>query len=129
MRSLELCTAVESNRIRLVGEIWLMRQQFFDRGVSVLHLIANPFPPVWHSLGVSNSCDSTRFQPLLSVPADAHAQDDASALSLPALKRWCRILRVFVAEYLDLAPEDMKRRDDAAPRRDERDELVRTDED
>ncbi|RSH94622.1 hypothetical protein EHS25_004426 [Saitozyma podzolica] len=74
---------------------------FFDRGVSVLHLIANPFPPVWHSLG-----------------------DDASALSLPALKRWCRILRVFVAEYLDLAPEDMKRRDnDASSRRDGRDEL------
>lgn len=30
-------------------------------------------------------------------------QDDASALSLPALRRWNRILRVFTAEYLGLA--------------------------
>lgn len=69
----------------------------------------------------------TSLRTLIPSPANAHAQDDASALSLPALKRWCRILRVFVAEYLDLAAEDMKRRDNDASRRDGHDELVRTD--
>jgi hypothetical protein len=37
-------------------------------------------------------------------------QDDASALHLPALRRWNRILRVFTAEYLGLAPSTSKRR-------------------
>ncbi|KAI9632546.1 uncharacterized protein MKK02DRAFT_30333 [Dioszegia hungarica] len=55
---------------------------FNQRGVSVLHVISNPFPNVWHSLG-----------------------DDASALSVPAMNRWNKILRVFTAEYLGLAPE------------------------
>jgi hypothetical protein len=46
------------------------------------------------------------------LPTDVARQDDASALSLPALRRWCRILRVFTAEYLALAPEDMVKRTD-----------------
>lgn len=28
---------------------------FIHRGVSVLHVIANPFPPVWHTLRVCQS--------------------------------------------------------------------------
>ncbi|CAD6584787.1 MAG: hypothetical protein TREMPRED_003957 [Tremellales sp. Tagirdzhanova-0007] len=59
----------------------LSRFQFLERGVSVLHVISNPFPQVWHTLA-----------------------DDGSALSLPALQRWNRILRVFTSEYLGLAP-------------------------
>ncbi|KAK1927496.1 hypothetical protein DB88DRAFT_478221 [Papiliotrema laurentii] len=55
---------------------------FLQRGVNILHVISNPFPRVWHTLG-----------------------DDATALSMPAMRRWNRILRVFTAEYLGLAPE------------------------
>ncbi|EIW66632.1 hypothetical protein TREMEDRAFT_45746 [Tremella mesenterica DSM 1558] len=54
---------------------------FLERGVSILHVISNPFPKVWHNLA-----------------------DDASALSLPAMRRWNLILRVFTAEYLGLIP-------------------------
>ncbi|ODO06382.1 glutaminyl cyclase [Cryptococcus wingfieldii CBS 7118] len=57
---------------------------FVDRGVSVLHLISAPFPPVWHTLA-----------------------DDVSALSLPALRRWNKLLRVFMCEYLQLSPDDL----------------------
>ncbi|ORX33665.1 hypothetical protein BD324DRAFT_643833 [Kockovaella imperatae] len=54
---------------------------FVERGVSILHVISFPFPNVWHRIS-----------------------DDASALSLPALRRWNRILRVFTAGYLGLSP-------------------------
>ncbi|WVQ83615.1 hypothetical protein IAT38_005756 [Cryptococcus sp. DSM 104549] len=57
---------------------------FLDQGVSVLHVISNPFPHVWHTLA-----------------------DDATALSLPALRRWNRILRIFTCEYLALGPEPL----------------------
>ncbi|OXH20826.1 glutaminyl cyclase, partial [Cryptococcus neoformans] len=57
---------------------------FLDRGVSVLHVISVPFPSVWHTIA-----------------------DDTTALSLPAIRRWNRILRVFVCEYLSLFPEDI----------------------
>ncbi|KAF8969869.1 hypothetical protein BDZ97DRAFT_1725568 [Flammula alnicola] len=56
---------------------------FLKRGVSILHLIAEPFPHVWHRL-----------------------MDDASALDLPTLRRWNIMLRVFVSEYLNLQPRD-----------------------
>ncbi|KAI0318924.1 glutaminyl-peptide cyclotransferase-like protein [Amylostereum chailletii] len=60
---------------------------FLKRGVSTLHVIAEPFPRVWHTLG-----------------------DDASALHLPTLRRWNLILRVFFAEYLGLRPDESRER-------------------
>ncbi|KAF8743599.1 hypothetical protein AX14_001663 [Amanita brunnescens Koide BX004] len=56
---------------------------FLRRGVSVLHLIAEPFPLVWHTI-----------------------RDDASALDLPTLRRWNVLMRVFVSEYLHLRPSN-----------------------
>ncbi|KAJ7578478.1 glutaminyl-peptide cyclotransferase-like protein [Mycena floridula] len=56
---------------------------FLKRGVSILHLIAEPFPSVWHTL-----------------------RDDASALDLPTMRRWNLILRVFMSEYLNLRPSE-----------------------
>ncbi|KAH8826924.1 glutaminyl-peptide cyclotransferase-like protein [Flagelloscypha sp. PMI_526] len=58
---------------------------FLQRGVSVLHVISQPFPRVWHTL-----------------------QDDASALDIPTMRRWNLILRLFFAEYLKLRPEDVE---------------------
>lgn len=60
---------------------------FIQRGVSVLHVIASPFPGVWHTL-----------------------QDDASALDMPTMVRWNLIFRVFMAEYLGLQPDDTSSR-------------------
>ncbi|KAF8758907.1 Peptidase family M28 [Rhizoctonia solani] len=54
---------------------------FLERGVSILHIIASPFPRVWHTLA-----------------------DDANALHLPTMKHWNMVLRVFTAEYLGLRP-------------------------
>ncbi|KAF8643782.1 hypothetical protein AX16_008801 [Volvariella volvacea WC 439] len=56
---------------------------FLRRGVSVLHLIADPFPRVWHQLS-----------------------DNASALDIPTMRRWNIVLRVFISEYLHLRPEE-----------------------
>ncbi|KAH9173537.1 hypothetical protein EDB89DRAFT_1884969 [Lactarius sanguifluus] len=64
---------------------------FLRRGVSVLHVIAEPFPSVWHTLG-----------------------DDATVLDLPTLRAWNLIFRVFFAEYLGLRPESSKR-DEPSP--------------
>ncbi|KAK7467453.1 hypothetical protein VKT23_004506 [Stygiomarasmius scandens] len=55
---------------------------FLKRGVSVLHLIADPFPHVWHTV-----------------------KDDASALDIATMRRWNILLRVFMSEYLNLQPE------------------------
>ncbi|KAL1947997.1 hypothetical protein VTO73DRAFT_13721 [Trametes versicolor] len=67
---------------------------FLRLGVSVLHVIANPFPRVWHKL-----------------------QDDASALDIPTMRRWNLILRVFMAEYLNLQPSTSSREEsEDAPR-------------
>ncbi|KAG1719894.1 uncharacterized protein EDB91DRAFT_1240492 [Suillus paluster] len=55
---------------------------FLHKGVNILHIIAYPFPRVWHTLG-----------------------DDASALDLLTMRRWNMILRVFMSEYLNLRPE------------------------
>ncbi|KDQ61156.1 hypothetical protein JAAARDRAFT_124587 [Jaapia argillacea MUCL 33604] len=62
---------------------------FLKRGVSILHVIATPFPRVWHTLS-----------------------DDASALDLPTMRRWNLIFRVFFAEYLGLRPEVRSSRED-----------------
>lgn len=56
---------------------------FVKRGVNILHVIANPFPRVWHTIN-----------------------DDATALDLPTMKRWTLIFRIFTAEYLRLRMSD-----------------------
>ena len=66
----------------------------------MLHVISNPFPRVWHTLAVSHT--TIRRSQAESV---ADSQDDAAALSMPAMNRWNRILRVFTAEVLGLMPE------------------------
>ncbi|EMD38184.1 hypothetical protein CERSUDRAFT_82427 [Gelatoporia subvermispora B] len=55
---------------------------FLSMGVSVLHIIAVPFPTVWHTI-----------------------KDDATALDVPTMRKWNLILRVFMSEYLGLRPE------------------------
>ncbi|OCH86894.1 hypothetical protein OBBRIDRAFT_782459 [Obba rivulosa] len=55
---------------------------FLRMGVSVLHVIATPFPTVWHSI-----------------------KDDATALDIPTMRKWNLILRVFMSEYLGLRPD------------------------
>ncbi|KAG2100209.1 uncharacterized protein F5147DRAFT_710991 [Suillus discolor] len=55
---------------------------FLQKGVNILHIIAYPFPRVWHTL-----------------------RDDASALDVLTMRRWNMILRVFMSEYLNLRPE------------------------
>ena len=72
-------------------------KQFNQRGVSILHIISNPFPRVWHTIKVCSAADS-------ACDTSADGKDDASALSLPAMNRWNSILRVFTAEYLGLTP-------------------------
>lgn len=52
---------------------------FLHAGVPILHIIPSPFPSVWHKLS-----------------------DDATALDYPTMHAWCMILRLAVAEYLDL---------------------------
>ncbi|KAF7295447.1 Peptide hydrolase [Mycena indigotica] len=62
---------------------------FQEKGVDILHLITAPFPAVWHSI-----------------------RDDASALHMPTLRRWNILMRVFMAEYLNLKPAEKKSRED-----------------
>ncbi|XP_060113502.1 glutaminyl-peptide cyclotransferase-like protein [Heteronotia binoei] len=50
---------------------------FLRRGVPVLHLIATPFPVVWHTM-----------------------EDTEAHLHRPTVENLCKILAVFVAEYL-----------------------------
>ncbi|KAI0269018.1 peptidase family M28-domain-containing protein [Russula aff. rugulosa BPL654] len=74
-------------RTRTAGDVSLAYMgddhlPFLHRGVSVLHVITEPFPNVWHALG-----------------------DDATALDLPTLRAWNLIFRVFFAEYLGLRPD------------------------
>jgi hypothetical protein len=49
-------------------------------GVNILHLIATPFPDVWHT-----------------------SRDDASAIDIATVEKFNKIFRIFVAEYLGLA--------------------------
>jgi len=74
-------------KARNLGYIGDDHVPFMHNGVSILHVIGDPFPSVWHTL-----------------------RDDASALDLPTMRRWNLILRVFIAEYLHLQPQDMKPR-------------------
>ncbi|KAG6868819.1 hypothetical protein C0993_009701 [Termitomyces sp. T159_Od127] len=73
---------------------------FLEKGVSILHLIPEPFPRVWHTLKVRN-----RYH-ILSHEILTKAKDDASALDIPTMRRWNIILRVFLSEYLHLRPGD-----------------------
>jgi len=52
---------------------------FFRKNVPILHLIASPFPSVWHNMG-----------------------DDRRAVHMPTVRKLNRILRLFVAHYLEL---------------------------
>jgi len=52
---------------------------FMNKNVPILHLIAGPFPDVWHTI-----------------------RDDASAIHPPTVRKLNRILRLFVAHYLEL---------------------------
>lgn len=52
---------------------------FLRRGVPVLHLIASPFPHVWHTL-----------------------DDDGEHLDLPSVRDWARIVTAFALEWLDV---------------------------
>ncbi len=52
---------------------------FLHAGVPILHIIPSPFPSVWHKMA-----------------------DDARALDYATMHAWCMILRLAVAEYLDL---------------------------
>ena len=52
---------------------------FKKRGVPILHLIATPFPRVWHTIN-----------------------DNKANLDFEKIEHFSRILRVFVAEYLGL---------------------------
>lgn len=77
---------------------------FLKRGVSILHLITEPFPHVWHTLKVC--CVGSVSAKILM----GSFQDDASALDLPTLRRWNIMLRVFISEYLNLKPKDFDSR-------------------
>ncbi|XP_042202305.1 glutaminyl-peptide cyclotransferase-like [Callorhinchus milii] len=52
---------------------------FLQKGVPVLHLIATPFPQVWHTV-----------------------EDTAERLHTPTIHNLCKILTIFLAEYLHL---------------------------
>lgn len=55
---------------------------FMARGVDILHVIAYPFPTVWHTMS-----------------------DDAEHLDIPTVKDWARIMTAFAAEWMDLEGE------------------------
>ena len=59
---------------------------FLERGVPILHLIVLPFPRVWHT-----------------------AADNRSAIHMRDTEKINKILRVFVAEYLQLTRPDLQR--------------------
>ncbi|KAG7092802.1 hypothetical protein E1B28_009119 [Marasmius oreades] len=62
---------------------------FLQKGVPILHLIAEPFPRVWHRI-----------------------EDNADALDIPTMRRWNLILRVFMSEYLNLRPPETHPREE-----------------
>lgn len=74
---------------------------FLKLGVSVLHVISNPFPRVWHTLKVLILLVYAKLLSLISFLT----QDDATALDIPTMRRWNLILRIFMSEYLGLLPD------------------------
>ena len=49
------------------------------RGVEILHMIPNPFPPVWHTM-----------------------DDDGEHLDLDTTEDWAKMVTAFTAEWMDL---------------------------
>ncbi|KAJ1922291.1 hypothetical protein H4219_000153 [Mycoemilia scoparia] len=68
-----------SNEMRIYGHIDDDQRPFVERGVPALHLIATPFPKVWHELS-----------------------DNADALDSTVINDFSLLLRSFVASYLQL---------------------------
>lgn len=66
---------------------------FLHAGVPILHVIPSPFPSVWHKMS-----------------------DDVTALDYPTMHAWSMILRLTVAEYLDLDIKSVAQRDANASR-------------
>ncbi|KAI0539078.1 peptidase family M28 [Xylaria digitata] len=62
---------------------------FMRRGVPILHLIATPFPSVWHTMN-----------------------DDGAHLDMPTVRDWARIVTAFALEWLDMMEVEPK---DEAP--------------
>ncbi|KAI1392743.1 glutaminyl-peptide cyclotransferase [Hypoxylon trugodes] len=52
---------------------------FMDRGVNVLHIIATPFPDVWHKM-----------------------EDDGEHLDIPTVDDWAKIVTAFAAGWMEL---------------------------
>ena len=81
---------------------------FLRLGVTILHVISSPFPHVWHTIKVRWPLRLT-----LETTDAWWAQDDATALDIPTMRRWNLILRVFMSEYLGLRPDLLRTRDTA----------------
>ncbi|KAI0816082.1 peptidase family M28 [Xylaria sp. FL0064] len=58
---------------------------FMHRGVPILHLIATPFPSVWHTM-----------------------DDDGVHLDMPTVRDWARIVTAFTLEWLDMMEVEPK---------------------
>lgn len=58
---------------------------FMYRGVPILHLIATPFPVVWHTMN-----------------------DDGAHLDMPTVRDWARIMTAFALEWLDMMEVEPK---------------------
>jgi glutaminyl-peptide cyclotransferase len=52
---------------------------FISKGVDVLHVIPNDFPPVWHTM-----------------------EDNGENLDMPTVRDWGKIVAAFVLEWLDM---------------------------
>ncbi|KAI2469660.1 peptidase family M28-domain-containing protein [Annulohypoxylon bovei var. microspora] len=58
---------------------------FMARGVPVLHIIASPFPQVWHTM-----------------------DDDGAHLDMPTVRDWAKIVTAFALEWLDMMEVEPK---------------------
>lgn len=58
---------------------------FMARGVPVLHVIASPFPRVWHTM-----------------------DDDGAHLDMPTVRDWAKIVTAFALEWLDMMEVEPK---------------------
>ncbi|KAI1327430.1 peptidase family M28 [Xylariaceae sp. FL0255] len=58
---------------------------FMFRGVPILHMIASPFPKVWHTM-----------------------DDDGAHLDMPTVRDWARIFTAFAYEWLDMTEVEPK---------------------
>jgi hypothetical protein len=58
---------------------------FMYRGVPILHMIATPFPHVWHTI-----------------------DDDGAHLDMPTVRDWARIFTAFALEWLDMMEVEPK---------------------